>query len=94
MITFDQRTALHELTGLPRQHFGKLYRTRGANEAGEGAIFYWVLGNTEDPVRFAPAEAHLASPEGFAKKLRLTRPPDAARFVPLIREIMAGAVVI
>jgi hypothetical protein len=94
MITFDQRTALHELTGLPRQFFGKLYRTRGANETGEGAIFYWVLGNSDDAVMFAPAEAHLASPEGFAKKLRLARPPEAARFVPLIREIMASAIII
>jgi hypothetical protein len=94
MITFDQRTALHELTGLPREFFGKLYRTRGEDEKGGGAIFYWRLGDTEDAMMFAPAGLHLKSPEGFAKKLGLSRPPDARSWQLLIRAIMADATVI
>ena len=94
MITFDQRTALHELTGLPREFFGKLYRTRGEDEKGGGAIFYWMLGNSRDPVQFASANWELAQAEGFHRKLQLEQPLNATKWTPLIRAIMADATVI
>ena len=94
MITFDQRASLHELTGLPREFFGTLYRTLGANKRGEGAIYYWRLGETGAGVMFAPAEVHLASPKHFARKLRLAQPPDADKWKPLIKAVMDAAVII
>jgi len=94
MLTEDQRKALSELTGLPRTFFGTLYRTRGENAKGDGAIFYWMLGNSGDPVQFAPASWELVRAEGFHRKLRLEQPLNATKWAPLIASIMATATII
>jgi hypothetical protein len=91
MLSRNLADQLQAATGIDQAQFGDLYRTRGCNAQGLGAIYFWMIRG--ETFVFVPIH-RLLSPCDFATIVGLAEHPDKSIWRPLMKQIMASAVVL